>query len=71
MVTSFCKKDAIAPNIQNSMSKYSTVVPIPNKNVRKAIRILKSRLIGNKIIFNIHLILLPLEDSFFKFAKAA
>lgn len=56
MVTSFCKKDAIAPNIQNSMSKYSTVVPIPNKNVRKAIRILKSRLIGNKIIFNIHLI---------------
>lgn len=35
---------------------YSIVVPISNKNVRKAVRILNKRLIGNKAIFSIHLI---------------
>ncbi|CCL70792.1 hypothetical protein BN184_290024 [Clostridioides difficile T3] len=56
MVTSFCKKDAIAPNIQNIISKYSITVPMPSKNERTAVRILNNKLIGNKIILNIHLI---------------
>ena len=56
MVTSFCTKDAIAPNMQNIISKYSRAVPIPSRNVRNAVRILNTKLIGSKIIFNIHLI---------------
>ena len=50
MVTSFCRKDAIAPNMQNIISKYSMAVPIPSRNVRNAVRILNAKLIGNKII---------------------
>ena len=57
MVTSFCKKDAIAPNTQNIISKYSKAVSIPSRNVRNAVRTLSSKLIGNKIIFIIHLII--------------
>ena len=49
MVTSFCKKDAIAPNIQNISSKYSITVPMPSKNERTAVRILNNKLIGNKM----------------------
>ena len=49
MVTSFCKKDAIAPNIQNIISKYSITVPMPSKNERTAVRILNNKLIGNKM----------------------
>ena len=68
MVTSFCKKDAIAPNIQNIISKYSSAVPMPNMNVRKAVRILSSKLIENKIIFIINLIIAysSLPKSFFE-----
>ena len=67
MVTSFCKKDAIAPNMQNIISKYSKAVPIPSRNVRNAVRTLSSKLIGNKIIFIIHLIIAysSLPKSFF------
>ena len=36
MVTSFCKKDVIAQNMQNVISKYSKAVPIPSRNVRSA-----------------------------------
>ena len=36
MVTSFCKKDVIAQNMQNVISKYSKAVPIPSRNVRNA-----------------------------------
>ena len=57
MVASFCKKDAIAPNMQNIISKYIRAVPIPSRNVRNAVRILNTKLIGNKIIFIIHLII--------------
>jgi len=39
-----------------SISKYSIVVPIASKNVRNVVRILNNKLIGNKNIFNIHLI---------------
>lgn len=52
--TSPWMKDANAPNMQNTITIYSNAVPIPSKNVRKAVRIDKTRLIGNKIIFNIH-----------------
>ena len=47
-------KDANAPNMQNTITIYSNAVPIPSRNVRKAVKIDKTRLIGNKIIFNIH-----------------
>ena len=36
MVTSFCKKDAIAPNIQNIISKYSSAVPIAYSSLPKS-----------------------------------
>ena len=39
------------------MSKYSIAVPTLSKNVKNAVRILNSKLIGNKIIFIIHLII--------------
>ena len=66
MVTSFCKKDAIAPNMQNIISKYSSAVPIPSRNVRKAVRILSRKLIGEKIIFIIHLIFIYLLNNLFE-----
>ena len=50
------KNEPIATNTHISMSKYSIAVPMLSKNVRNAVRILNSNLIGNKIIFNIHLI---------------
>lgn len=62
MVTSFCKKRCYGSNytkhhlIQNIIIKYNTAVPILSKNVRNAVRILNTKLIGNKIIFIIHLI---------------
>lgn len=37
------------------MRKYSKTVPILSKKVRKSIRILNSKLIGNKSIFMINL----------------
>ena len=46
-------KDANAPNMQNTITIYSNAVPIPSKNGRKAVKIDKTRLIGNNIIFNI------------------
>lgn len=51
--TSPWMKDANAPNMQNTITIYSNAVPIPSKNVRKAVKIDKTRLIGNHIIFNI------------------
>ena len=67
MVTSFGKKDAIAPNMQNIISKYSNAVPMPSSNVRNAVMILSSKLIGNSIIFVIHLIIFysSLPNSYF------
>lgn len=53
---SFCINDPIAATIHISIKKYRIVVPMPSINVKKAVRILNSNLIGNKIIFNIHLI---------------
>ena len=63
----FYKKDAIAPNIQNIISKYNNVVSIPSENVRKTVMILHKRLIGNKIILIIYLIISysSLPKSFF------
>ncbi|ETJ99440.1 hypothetical protein HMPREF0378_0469 [Eubacterium nodatum ATCC 33099] len=46
----------MAANTHISMSKYSITVPTLSKNVRNAVRILSDKLIGNKIIFIIHLI---------------
>lgn len=53
---SFCINDPIATTIHISIKKYRIVVPMPSINVRNAVRILSSKLIGNKIIFTIHLI---------------
>ena len=50
------KNEPIATNTHISMSKYSIAVPILSKNVKNAVRILSDKLIGNKIIFIIHLI---------------
>ena len=55
MVTSFCKKNALAPSIQNIFSKYSSDVPMLSKNVRNAVRTLNKRPIEEKTIFSIHL----------------
>lgn len=54
---SFCINDPIAATIHISIKKYRIVVPMPSRNVRNAVRILNSNLIGNKIIFIIHLII--------------
>ena len=51
----FWINEAIAPTTHNIMRKYSKTVPILSKKVRKAIRILNSKLIGNKSIFMINL----------------
>ena len=51
----FWINEAIAPTTHNIMRKYSKTVPILSKKVIKAIRILNSRLIGNKSILMIHL----------------
>ena len=51
----FWINEAIAPTTHNILKKYSNTVPILNKKVRKAIRILNSKLIGNKSIFLINL----------------
>lgn len=40
-----------------SIKKYRIVVPMPSINVKKAVMILSSKLIGNSIIFVIHLII--------------
>ena len=53
----FCINDPIAATIHISIKKYRIVVPMPSINIRKAVRILSSKLIGNKIIFIIHLII--------------
>lgn len=50
------KNEPMATNTQISISKYNIAVPILSKNVRNAVKMLNSRLIGNKIIFIIHLI---------------
>ncbi|BAM61400.1 LSU ribosomal protein L18P [Streptococcus dysgalactiae subsp. equisimilis RE378] len=55
--TSFCINEPIAATIHISIKKYRIVVPMPSINVKKAVRILSSKLIGNKIIFIIHLII--------------
>ena len=52
--------------MQNIISKYSSAVPIPSKNVRKAVRILSRKLIGKKIIFIIHLIFIYLLNNLFE-----
>ena len=54
---SFCINDPIAATIHISIKKYRIVVPMPSRNVRNTVRILNSNLIGNKIIFIIHLII--------------
>ena len=46
----------MAANTHISISKYKIAVPTLSKNVRKAVKMLNSKLIGNKIIFIIHLI---------------
>jgi hypothetical protein len=53
------KNEPMATNTQISMSKYSIAVPTLSKNAKNAVRILNSKLIGNKIIFIIHLIYSP------------
>ena len=50
------KNEPMAANTHISISKYSIAVPTLSKNVRNAVRILSDKLIGNKIIFIIHLI---------------
>ena len=49
-------KEANAPNMQNTLTIYNNAISLPSKNVRKAVKIDKTRLNGNKIIFNAHLI---------------
>jgi len=51
------KNEPMAANTHISMSKYSIAVSTLSKNVKNAVGILNSKLIGNKIIFNIHLII--------------
>ena len=46
----------MAANTHISISKYKIAVPTLSKNVRKAVKMLNSKLIGNKIIFIIYLI---------------
>ena len=53
------KNEPIAANTHISISKYNIAVPTLSKNVKNAVRILNSKLIGNKIIFIIHLIYSP------------
>ena len=50
------KNEPIATNTHISISKYRIAVPILSRKVRKAVKMLNSKLIGNKIIFIIHLI---------------
>ena len=50
------KNEPIAVNTHISISKYRIAVPMLSRNVRKAVKMLNSKLIGNKIIFIIHLI---------------
>ena len=47
-------KEAIAPNIQNSITKNIKNIPILSRKVRNAVNILSTMLIGNNIIFSIH-----------------
>ena len=50
------KNEPMAATIHSSIKKYRIVVPMPSKNVRKAVKMFNIKLIGNKIIFIIHLI---------------
>jgi len=52
---SFCINEPITATIHISIKKYRKVVPMPSRNVRNAVRILSSKLIGNKSILMIHL----------------
>lgn len=52
-------KTCYHPITQNDIRKYNIVVPIPNNNVRKAVKIDSASETGKSIIFNIILIVPP------------